>query len=324
MLVICNAAKDCDPALGSPCIDHSDYNLEMFDTAEECCSTKLGWIDTTACAAESNAGSSSNVTTVTSNIGVDGPEWNGFDQAALGFDENYLGDYETADTTEISDVYAKDGAAFVFDLGSSGSSFRRRGSVISLSEIRAIWSELASIVVENDGVVLKSIGDSLYLFFDTVADGLTATRAMYLALVARWRAKVDLSCDVADPPAWCGDESEERKRFFNTGAYGGGYGELLLIPGNGAYIDAYGAAANNAFFAGEEEAEHGECIIDEGALQQLLQEAGQGPQEDACDDEVVIWTAGDLGVDRFIVRSYGFFCYYTVCFDAECKIPDDE
>lgn len=259
-------------------------------------------------------------------IGVDGPQWNGFDEAALAFDAAYLGDYETPtpDTSVISDEYAKDGAAFVFDLGSSGSSFRRRGAVISLSEIRAIWSELAPIVDENDGVVMKSIGDSLYLYFDTVADGLTATRAMYLQLVARWRAKVDEACGVAVPPAWCGDESEERKRFFNTAAYGGDYGELLLIPDAEKPIDAYGAAANNAFFAGEEEAEHGECIIGEAALQQFLQEAGQATQEDACDLESVTWTAGDLGVDRFIVRTYPFGCYYTVCFDAECKIPDDE
>merc|ERR1712127_144365 len=55
-------AKDCDPTLGPPCIDHTDYSLEMFGTAEECCSTKLGWTNTAACAAESNTGSSSGVT----------------------------------------------------------------------------------------------------------------------------------------------------------------------------------------------------------------------------------------------------------------------
>jgi len=59
--------------------------------------------------------------------------------------------------------------------------------------------------------------------------------------------------------------------------------------------------------AGEEEAEHGESIIGESALQSLLVEAcgvscgclfGEG--------FAIPWTAGDFGIHRFIVRVYDF------------------
>lgn len=254
----------------------------------------------------------------------DSPVWNSFDALATEFDAGYLGDYETTNTLAISECFGGKGSVFIFDLGSSSSLFRRRGAEITLAEQRAIFQELAPIARDNNGLVMKSIGDSLQLYFENVSDGLTTTRAMYLALVARWRAKVDLACGYADTPAWCGDIEEERKRFYNTAAMGGGYGSMVLIGDPGSYIDAFGPPVNNAYFAGEEEAEHGETIIDEDALQSVLEEAGVGPQEDACDNVAVEWTAGELGINRFIIRTYPFGCYYTVCFDEECKIPDDE
>lgn len=52
---------------------------------------------------------------------------------------------------------------------------------------------------------------------------------------------------------------------------------MLLIPNDMKHVDAYGGAVNNAYFAGEEEAEHGESIIDEDVLQSLLVEAGGSP-----------------------------------------------
>jgi len=262
----------------------------------------------------------------TSSLGFDPQEWVEFDVAAKSFDAGYVGDYETIDTTEISEMFSQEGSIFIFDLGSFGSAVRNRGAVITLSEIRSIWYEVSPIVGDNNGIVMKSVGDSLQMYFDKVSDGLIATREMYLALIRRWRGKVALACDNADPPAWCGDEEEERDPFFNTAAMGGGYGEMLLIPNDVQPVDAIGAPVNNAYFAGEEEAEHGESIIDEGALQSLLGEAGIDPIEACVADSTIPWTAGDFGIDHFIVKEYfGFsFCYYTVCFDAECKIPDDE
>jgi len=259
-------------------------------------------------------------------LGFDPKEWIAFDVTAQSFDAGYVGNYETINTTAISDMYTEEGSVFIFDLGSFGSLTRRRGSIITLSEIRTIWYELSPIVGDNAGIVMKSVGDSLQLYFNKVSDGLTATRAMYFALIARWQKKVALACDNGDPPTWCGDEEEERKLFFNTAAVGGGYGEMLIIPDDGTPVDAIGAAVNNAYFAGEEEAEHGETIIDEGALQSLLAEA-EGTSFNACvENSTIPWTAEDFGIDHFITRSYYNFsyCYYTVCFDAECKIPDDE
>jgi adenylate cyclase len=261
-----------------------------------------------------------------STISFDPADWCDFQGLATDFDEGYLGDYETIDTTEIRNIFSGTGAAFIIDLGSSSSSFRRRGAVVSLSETRAIWNELSPIVEDNDGIVMKSNGDSLYLYFENVSDGLAATRAMYLALIVRWRKKVELACDVAVEPTWCGNEEEERKRFFNTASVGGGYGEMLLIGEDGKHIDAFGNPVNNAFFAGKEEAEHGEFRIDEDALQRLLEEAEVDPQDNACSSNStsVDWKAGTFDINRFIVRSYGNFCYYTVCFDANCTIPDDQ
>mmetsp|Transcript_54523 Transcript_54523/g.63734 ORF Transcript_54523/g.63734 Transcript_54523/m.63734 type:complete len:302 (+) Transcript_54523:123-1028(+) len=260
----------------------------------------------------------------TSSLGFDPQEWVGFDGVAKSFDAGYIGDYNTIDTAAISEMYIQEGSVFLFDLGSFGSLIRRRGVAITLSEIRTIWYELSPIAGDNNGIVMKSVGDSLQMYFDNVSDGLIATRAMYLALIARWKDKVALACDDAEiQPAWCGVESEERKLFFNTAAVGGGYGEMIVIPNDGTPVDAFGAAVNNAYFAGEEEAEHGQTIIDDGALQSLLGEKGVGPFD--CGKESTIpWTAGDFGIDHLITINYGFACYYTVCFDAECKIPDDE
>jgi len=259
-------------------------------------------------------------------LGFDPKEWIEFDGKAKSFDASYVGDYDTIDTTEISDMYSQEGSVFVFDLGSFGSLIRRRGAVITLSEIRSIWYELSPIAGDNNGIVMKSIGDSLQLYFEKVSDGITGTRAMYLALVARWMDKIDVICgeENQESPAWCDDESNYRDLFFNTAAIGGGYGNMLVIPNNGKPVDAYGAAVNNAYFAGEEEAEHGESIIDEGALQSLLGEAGRDPVDLCFEGSVIPWTTGDFGIDRFITKFYGFACYYTVCFDADCKIPDDE
>lgn len=262
-------------------------------------------------------------------IGFDPEEWEEFDAAAIEFDAAFLGNYEGADTSGITDTFEATKTVALFDLGSTASSFRRRGSVVTLSEIRAIWNELSPIVEDNDGIVVKSVGDTLVMLFDDVADGLTASHEMYLALVARWRRKVAEACDT-DPEDWCAgaDEEEERKRFYNTMAAGAGYGDMLLIPasGEGHPIDLYGPPVNNAFFSAEEEAEHGEFRIDEGAMQRLLVEAGVATQDGACDTQTVTWTPGTFDIQRFIVRQYfgGAFCYYTVCFDDECKIPDDE
>lgn len=252
----------------------------------------------------------------------DPPAFGPLDALAVATDADYFGDYETFDASELEARFGGPGALFVFDLGSSGNLFRRRGAAITVAEQRTIFHELAPLTGDN-GHVMKSVGDSLQLYFDTVSAGLAGTRAMYLALVERWRAKVSEACSADDIPAWCGDIEEERKRFYNTAAVGGAYGSMILVGDPGRYVDAFGAAVNNAYFAGEEEAEHGETIVDEDALQRLLDEAGGGPQE-ACDNGTVEWAAGDLGVDHIIVREYPFGCYYTVCFDAECKIPDDE
>jgi len=271
-----------------------------------------------------NKSTKSSKSTTKRGLGWDPAEWNDFDVLANSFDASYTGDFETIDTTEISEMYTQKGSVFLLDLGSFGSLIRRRGAVITLAEIRTIWSELSPIVGDNNGIVMKSVGDSVQMYFEKVSDGLIGTRAMYLALIARWRKKVTLACDNADPPVWCGYDKEERKLFFNTASVGGGYGDMILIPKNGRLVDAIGAPVNNAYFAGEEEAEHGESIIDEDALQSLLVEAG-GVSVKTCDKDVDIpWTAGDFGVDRFIVKVYPFGCYYTVCFDGECKIPDDE
>jgi len=253
----------------------------------------------------------------------DPPVWKSFDALATEVDAGYFGDYENYDASAISSVFEGIGAVFVFDLGSSSSLYRRRGTDITLAEQRAIFQELAPIAGGNNGIVMKSVGDSLQLYYESVSDGLAGTRAMYLALVARWRAKVDAACNSSGAPDWCGDIEEERKRFYNTAAVGGGYGSMVLIGEPGRYVDAFGASVNNAYFAGEEEAEHGETIIDEDALQSLLTEAGIGPQ-DACDKGAVEWTADELGVNHIVVKTYPFGCYYTVCFDEECKIPDDE
>lgn len=261
-------------------------------------------------------------------IGFDPNEYAEFDAAAKSFDDSYLGDYETIDTTDISTRFGGKGAPFVFDLGSTSSLTRRRGIDITLAEIRAIWKDVSHLVGDNDGIVLKSVGDSLFILFNKVSDGLAATRAMYLAVIARWRAKVERACGVGSKPQeWCerADEEEERKRFYNTAAVGGAFGDLIVIGKEGNYVDAYGASVNNAFFAAEEDAEHGEFLIDEGGMQSLLEEAG-GPPQDTCGSKTVEWNAGDFGINRFIVKSFagGAFCYYTACFDAECKIPDDE
>jgi len=259
-------------------------------------------------------------------LGWDPKQWEEFDITAKSFDAIYTGDYDSIDTTEISEMYIQEGSVFLFDLGSFGSLIRRLGAVITLSEIRTIWYELSPVVTDNNGIIMKSVGDSLQMYFEKVSDGLIGTRAMYLTLIARWRGKVALACDNADPPDWCGDEEQERKRFFNTAAMGGDFGDIILIPKSGRIVDAIGAAVNNAYFAGEEEAEHGESIIGESALQSLLVEAGGDGPVDACSEGFDIpWTSGVFGINRFIVRVYDFGgCYYTVCFDEECKIPDDE
>jgi len=59
-------------------------------------------------------------------------------------------------------------------------------------------------------------------------------------------------------------------------------------------------------------------------MQSLLVEAGGDGPDDACSEGFIPWTSGVCGINRFIVRVYPFGCYYTVCFDEECKIPDDE
>lgn len=269
----------------------------------------------------------------TAPLEFDPPEWNIPDVALLDINESYLGEFEnfvTSDAVvEFDGEYTTTGAPFVIDLGSFGGLTRRLGSTIVLSEIRSIWVELAPIVAEHDGIIMKSLGDSLFLYFDKVSDGVIATRAMYNAVVARWQDKVSLACDGDSPQDWCEarDEESERDRFFNTMSSGGGYGETILIVPDGRLVDAVGAPVNNAFFAGEETAEHGETMIDESALQSLLVEAGQAT-DNFCQEggPAVPWTQGDFGIDRFILREFfGFsFCYYTLCFDAECQIPDDE
>jgi len=265
-------------------------------------------------------------------LGFDPIQWTVPDVMLKHIDNGYLGDYEAtnadADVAEFNEQYTRKGAAFVFDLGSFSSLTRRLGSTIVLAEIRTIWYHLAPIVAENNGVIMKSVGDSLHLYYEKVSDGLQAGQAMYLAVVARWRNKVALACDGDSKQGWCTNatEKDERKRFFNTAAMGGAFGDIILIvPGKqGAVVEAYGAPFNNAYYAGEEQAEHGQTIIDEGALQSLLDEAGQGTGDYCVERGTVPWTAGDFGINRFIVIKFVFGCYYTVCFDAECKIPDDE
>ena len=46
---------DCDPADGPPCAEtvHSDPYATIFATPEECCQTKLGWLNLEACDATS-------------------------------------------------------------------------------------------------------------------------------------------------------------------------------------------------------------------------------------------------------------------------------
>lgn len=262
-------------------------------------------------------------------LGFDPADWKRPDMALLDINESYLGEREDfADSdavSEFEDEYISTGAPFTIDLGSFGGLTRRLGSTIVLSEIRSIWTELAPIAEEHNGTIMKSIGDSLFMYFENVSDGIIATRAMYDAVVARWRAKVALACDGASPEDWCAtrDDDDERDRFFNTMSSGGAYGETILIVPDGRLVDAIGAAVNNAFFAGEEEAEHGETIIDEGALQSLLVEAGQTPSVFCSSTSPSVpWTAGDFGIDHIDTREYfGFaFCYYTICFDAACEL----
>jgi len=265
-------------------------------------------------------------------LGFDPIQWTVPDVMLKRVDNGYLGDYEAtnadADVAEFNGLFIRKGAAFIFDLGSFSSLTRRLGSTIVLAEIRTIWYHLAPIVAENNGVIMKSVGDSLHLYYEKVSDGLQAGQAMYLAVVARWRNKVALACDGDSKQGWCmnATEKDERKLFFNTAAMGGGFGDIILIvPENvGVAVDAIGAPVNNAFYAGEEQAKHGQTIIDEGALQSLLDEAGQGTGDYCVERGTVPWTAGDFGINRFIVIKFVFGCYYTVCFDAECKIPDDE
>merc|ERR1712194_320409 len=35
--------KDCDPANGPPCVNHSDFTARIFTTKAECCTTMVGW-----------------------------------------------------------------------------------------------------------------------------------------------------------------------------------------------------------------------------------------------------------------------------------------
>ena len=214
-------------------------------------------------------------------LGFDPIEWKGLDVVAKKIDDAYHGQdpdifLETnSDVSDFADTYKREGAVFTFDLGSFSSLTRRLGSVIVLAQIRSIWHALSPIAGEHDGVIMKSIGDSLLMYFEKVLDGLMATRVMYLAVVQRWKDQVALACEGDSPPeAWCEDrtEEDERKRFFNTGAMGGGFGNMILVgpPEDGTLVDVIGGAVNNAFFAGEEEAEHGETIIDKKALESLL------------------------------------------------------
>jgi len=254
----------------------------------------------------------------------------------LDINNSYLGEFVNFRNSDKVGAFEQDytstGAPFVIDLGSFSSLSRRLGATIVLSEIRSIWYELAPIIEEHGGIILKSSGDSLFMYFDNVSDGIIATRAMYNAVVARWQEKLTLACaDFVAPEEWCARENG-RDLFFNTMSSGGGYGETILIALDEKLIDAFGPAVNNAFFAGEEEAEHGETIIDEGALQRLLVEAKQEPGVFCEAEQDVLWIQGEFGIDHIITREFfdsessqtPDFCYYTLCFDAECQIPDDE
>jgi len=277
--------------------------------------------DNSGKSAKGKGGKSSKYGKSSRDLGFDPPQWSEFDGKVKSFDARYVGDYETIDTTEISDMYSQEGAVFLFDLGSFGSLIRRLGAVITLSEIRTIWYELSPIARENNGIIMKSVSGSLQIFFEKVSDGITGTRAMHLALLGRWMGKIILICgeNNQESPDWCDDEDNYKNpRFFNTASIGGAYGNVLVIPNNGKPVDAYGVAVNNAYFA-EEEAEHGESVIDEDALQSLLREVERNPGDPCFKGSIIPWTPGNFGIDHFITKYYDFACYYTVCFDAECK-----
>lgn len=53
-----HCVKDCNTSNGAPCNgnppDQSGIPVQFFDTAQECCQTKLSWVSTSDCIAQSN------------------------------------------------------------------------------------------------------------------------------------------------------------------------------------------------------------------------------------------------------------------------------
>ncbi|TGK33214.1 adenylate/guanylate cyclase domain-containing protein [Leptospira gomenensis] len=155
-----------------------------------------------------------------------------------------------ADKTNIDqriwDLFGEEWCVMFTDLSGFSRGVEKFGIIHFLQTIHESERILIPVIEENDGILLKSEGDSFLVIFRNVSKGIDAAIRMQRSLIS-----------------YNADKLPEEKVLLCVGL---GFGKVLKIGDS----DVYGSEVNTASKLGEDTAEAGEILVTQSVFERVL------------------------------------------------------
>ncbi|MDV6234840.1 adenylate/guanylate cyclase domain-containing protein [Leptospira ellisii] len=146
----------------------------------------------------------------------------------------------------IWDLFGEEWCVMFTDLSGFSRGVEKFGIIHFLQTIHESERILIPVIEENDGILLKSEGDSFLVIFRNVSKGIDAAIRMQQELIS-----------------YNADKIPEEKVLLCVGL---GFGKVLKIGDS----DVYGSEVNTASKLGEDTAEAGEILVTQSVFERVV------------------------------------------------------